>query len=447
MAKKFLIRGGKDISGIVSVSGSKNVVLKALVAACLTSEEIVLTNVPLINDFFAMVDLIRHIGGEVELDGHTARINVKNITEDTIPLEVGAKIRTSSLFFAPLLTRLGIANIPNPGGCRIGARRIDMHIEGLIKLGVDVDYESDDGYYHAKTSELTGSTFRFNKNTHTGTESMILCAVLAKGTTILENAALEPEIDELITLLNQMGAMIRREEERKIVIEGVESLHGTTYEVMPDRNEVVTFAIASSLLGGNITITNAQLPVIDAFCESFRKAGGAWEENEMGVRFYIPEKILPVDVITAPYPGFMTDWQAPWSILMTQADGESTIHEAVYEDRFQYAHELLKMGAKIELFNPEVENPSEFYNFNYEDVDESTRHAAKIKGKTTLHNAVLMVSDLRAGATLVLAALLARGESVVYGIEHLQRGYEDFAQRLESLGANIKEVDEEFQHG
>lgn len=442
--KKFLIQGGKALQGTVTVSGSKNVVLKALVAACLTNEEVILTNVPLINDFFAMVDLIKHIGGEVVIDGHTAKINVKDITENTIPLEVGAKIRTSSLFFAPLLTRLGIANIPNPGGCRIGARRIDMHIEGLISLGVDVDYESDDGYYHAKTEKLTGNTFRFHKNTHTGTESMILCAVLASGTTILENAAQEPEIDELITLLNQMGGNIRREGDRKIVIVGVPTLHGTTYEIMPDRNEVVTFAIASSLTGGNITITNAQLPVIEAFLQPFKKAGGEWEENDKGVRFYMPGKISATDVITAPYPGFMTDWQAPWSILMTQAEGESIIHEAVYEDRFQYVQELIKMGAKIELYNPVVENPETFYNFNYEDVDENTRHAARIKGATTLHNAVLNISDLRAGATLVLAALLAQGESAVYGIEHLKRGYEDFAQRLESLGATIKEVDEDF---
>lgn len=432
------------MKGNVCVSGSKNVVLKALVAACLTRDRVTLKNVPLINDFYAMVDLVKHIGGKVEITDHTAVIEVPEITQTTIPLEVGAKIRTSSLFFAPLLARKGKATIPNPGGCRIGARRIDMHIEGLMNLGVEVDYESEDGYYHAKTEGLTGNPFRFKKNTHTGTESMILCAVLAGGTTILENAALEPEIDDLIELLNKMGANVRREEGRRIVIDGVKELHGATFEIMPDRNEVVTFAIVSALLGGQITITNAQLNVLSAFLEAFEKAGGSWEENATGVRFFIKDKIMPVDVITAPYPGFMTDWQAPWSVLMTQAEGNSIIHEAVYEDRFQYTHELLKMGAKIELYNPEVINPDEFYNFNYEDVDENTRHAARIFGKTDLHNGVLTISDLRAGATLVIAALLPEGESVVYGIEHLRRGYEDFEKRLSSVGADIKEVEEDF---
>lgn len=442
--RKLIVHGGNKLSGTVSVSGSKNVVLKALVAACLTDEEVVLENVPLIADFYAMVELVEHIGGQVEISGHTAKIRVSELISTTIPFDIAAKIRTSSLFFAPLLSRQGEAIIPNPGGCRIGARRIDMHIEGLMKLGAEVDYMSEDGYFHAKAERLTGTTFRFHKNTHTGTENMILCSVLAQGTTVLENAAEEPEIDDLISMLNSMGGKIKREEGRKIVIEGVESLHGTTYTIMPDRNEVVTFIIATSLLGGETYIENADLSSLSAFLSAYKTAGGEWEENEKGIRFYFPNGIKAVDVITQPYPGFMTDWQAPWAILMTQAEGEAVIHEAVYEDRFQYVPELKKMGANIELFNPEVNNPEEFYNFNYEDVNPDTRHAARIKGKTKLHNAVLTISDLRAGATLVIAALLANGESVIYGLEHLKRGYEKFSIRLNALGAEIKEVEEEF---
>lgn len=441
--KKYIIHGGKPLSGEVVVSGAKNVVVKALVASCLTTDEITLENIPLINDLFVMLELIRQIGGKVALSGHTVKIKVEHIKSSALPLEIGAKVKTSSMFLAPLLIRCKSATIPNPGGCRIGARPIDRHIDGLEKMGAQISYYSEDGYFHAKTAGLKGTEYTFEKSTHTGTETLILAAVLAEGTTTLKNAAQEPEIDELISLLNKMGAKVARVKPREIIIEGVESLHGTTYNVMPDRNESVTFAVASAITGGNIWIKNMDIAHIKSFLDAFSKAGGKWEEKNMGIRFYIDGQIKPVDITTCPHPGFMTDWQGPWSVLATQANGVSTIHETIYENRFAYVSELSKMGAKMKLYNPHLANPEEIYNFNYDvSKKDEYRQALRITGKTNLHNAVLNIYDLRAGATVVLATLIAKGTSVIYGIEFLERGYESFDARLRKLGADLTETEE-----
>ena len=440
--RKYIINGGNELSGEVSVSGTKNVVLKALIAACLTSEEVELKNVPLISDFFVMLELVKEIGGKVSLSDHTVKIKVEKIHSVKLPLEIGAKTRTSSMFLSPLLARAHEALIPNPGGCRIGARPIDRHIEGLEQMGATISYMSQDGYFHAKTPGLKGTDYTFVKNTHTGTETLILAAVLAKGRTVLENAAEEPEIDDLINLLNLMGAKIKRKEKRTIVIDGVPSLHGASYSIMPDRNEVVTFAICSALTGGKILIKNVDLSTISEFLKKYEEAGGSYEKIDGKVRFYLKNGISPTDIVTKPHPGFMTDWQGPWALFMTQAKGESTIHETVYENRFAYVEELKKMGAKMKYYDPEIKNPKDFYNFNYEEGHEHNQ-ALKIFGPTPLHNAVLNIADLRAGATLVLASLIAKGESVIYGIDHLERGYEAFDERLRQLGANIK-VEEEL---
>ena len=439
--KKYIINGGKNLSGEVVISGSKNVVLKILVAACLTDEEIILKNVPLISDFHVMLELVREIGGEVELSEHTVKIRIPEIKTTKLPLEIGAKIRTTSMFLAPLLAREKNASIPNPGGCRIGARPIDRHIKGLEQMGAEISYYSDDGYFHAQTNGLKGTTYEFEKNSHTGTETLIIAAVLAEGTTIIKNAAEEPEVDDLIGFLNSMGAKIKRTQPRVIEIEGVESVHGTTYTIMPDRNEVVTIAICSALTGGNILIKNANLSDLDTFLKAFEKAGGAWEEKDGAVRFFIIDQVLPVDVATGPHPEFMTDWQGPWALLMTQAQGKSLLHETVYENRFAYKKEVEKMGAKMQFVAPVVENPDALYNFNYE-PEKKYRQQIQITGPRRLHNAVLDIADLRAGATLVLAALIAQGESVIYGIEYLDRGYEAFDTRLASLGADIHTLEE-----
>ena len=441
--KKYIIKGQKKLVGDVTISGAKNVITKALIAACLTDEEVILENVPLINDFFVMLELVREIGGRVTLSGHTVKIKMESVGATTIPLEIGAKIKTSSMFLAPLLIRAGRATIPNPGGCRIGARPIDRHIQGLIKMGAEVGYASEDGYFHAQTKGLVGTEYTFEKTTHTGTETLILVGVLARGQTILRNAAQEPEIDDLIRMLAKMGAKIKRAEPGVIVIDGVEKLHGATHRIISDRNEAETFAVISALTGGNIYIHNCDLLAMSAFLEVFKIAGGAWEEKNGAIRFYIKEEIRPVDVVTRPHPGFMTDWQGPWSILMTQANGESVIHETIYENRFAYVRELAKMGAKLSMFQPNIVDPTILYNFNYEDQKASRyRQALRISGKTPLHNAVLNIFDLRAGATLVIAALIAAGTSVIYGVELLERGYEAFDVRLRNLGADII-VDEE----
>lgn len=440
--EKFVINGGKKLKGEITVSGAKNVALKVLVAACLTKDPVVIKNIPKISDFFVMTDIIKEIGGKVTITNHTATVEVATIKKNTISLETAATIRTSSMFLAPLLARSKKAVIPNPGGCRIGARPIDRVVDGLNRLGAKVVYKSKDGYFHAETSGLVGAEYTFEKNTHTGTETLILAAVLAKGTTVLKNAAEEPEVDELIDVLNQMGAQVGRRDARTVVIEGVESLHGATVSIGPDRNEVVTFAIAALMTEGDITVKNAKVTGIESFLEKYKECGGGFEAKSNGLRFYYKGHLKAVNVDTAPYPGFMTDWQGPWTLLMTKANGESIIHETVYENRFGYVEGLQKMGANIELFNPKVANPKEFYNFNTEDDDKEFKHAAKVVGPKTLHNAVVSVSDLRAGATLVLAALSAKGESVVFGAEIVDRGYEQLEKRLEPLGANIKRVKE-----
>lgn len=438
--KKYIISGGKKLAGEVSIAGAKNVALKAIVAACLTDQKVILENVPRISDVDYMLELVEHFGGKVERENDKVVIEVTEIKNTRLPLETAVKMRASSLFFAPFIVRNKNAEIPNPGGDKIGARRIDMHIEGLEKLGVKVKAK-DDSYFYATTDNLKGSTYKFKKNTHTGTEQMILASVMAEGVTILDNCAQEPEVDELISLLNQMGADIKRTSMRTIQVKGVKKLLGTTFKIGPDRNEAVTFAIASALTGGNIWLKNIDKKFLEAFIRDFTRAGGRVEENDKGhIRFYINEKVHSTDVTTEIYPGFMTDWQGPWCVLMTQAEGESTIHETIYEDRFQYVYELRKMGAKIELFNPEIENPQEFYNFNYDDCTMETRHAIKIQGKTNLKGANMNMMDLRAGATLVLAALIAEGESEISGVDHIERGYEYFDERLQKLGADIKYI-------
>lgn len=262
---------------------------------------------------------------------------------------------------------------------------------------------------------------------------------------MLKNAAEEPEIDELISFLNKMGADIKRVEPRTIVINGVSKLHGVNFRIGTDRNEIITFAVAGIITQGDIFINNITRNGLTEFLKELDKIGAGYEEQKNGIRFYYKGLLKPTDITTSFYPGFMTDWQGPWAVLMTKAQGESVIHETVYENRFSYVSQLRRMGAKIRLFNPIVENPEKIYNFNIKDDKKSYFHAAKIFGPEELHNGIVEVSDLRAGATLVLAALAAKGESVIFGIEHLDRGYENFEKRLKSLGASIKRV--RFNYG
>ncbi len=445
--EKIVIKGGKKLTGSIFVSGAKNVALKALVAACLTSEEVIIKNIPLISDFMVMVAIIRELGGEVKIENHTAYIRMKKFKKEKISLSDAAKIRTSAMFLSPLLARVGKAVIPNPGGCRIGARPIDRTVKGLKKMGFEALYNSKDGYYYFKKNEHKKNnaavTYRFEKSTHTGTETLIMAAVLSKGKTILENAACEPEVNELIELLTQMGAKIKEKGKRRTIeITGVEKLNGAEFSIGPDRNEIVTLAVAAILTKGDIFIKNVGNVELSTFIEKLEKAGGGVEKKDNGIRFYYKGPLMSVDVQTSSYPGFMTDWQGPWSVLMTNAKGKTIIHETVYENRFGYVSELKKMGANIILFNPDVKNPEEVYGFNLSDNDPSYFHAIEVNGPTNLHNGVVEIADLRAGATLVLAALFAHGESTILGAEHLDRGYEKLEEGLGSLGADIKRVKE-----
>ena len=435
---KLIINGGRPLTGETYVSGSKNVALKALVAACLTDEEVIIENVPLISDVFVMTDIISELGGKIDTQDHTVFITAKKLSKTKIDLAIAAEIRSSAMFMAPLLVRVGEAVIPNPGGCRIGARPIDRTIEGLEKMGVDVVYKSRDGYFYMNAPKgLKGIDYIFSKSTHTGTETLLIAACLAHGKTVLRNAAEEPEIDELIGLLTRMGAKILRTKKRVIEIDGVKKLSGTRFKVHPDRNEVVTLAVAGVITKGDIFIKGIKDTDIKEFVVKMEEIGAGVEIKEYGIRFFYKGPIKASSVETSPYPGFMTDWQGPWAVLMTQAEGTSELIERVYEDRFGYVSELQKMGANIKFFNPNVGNPEEFYNFNIEDDNLSSKHAIQIKGPTKLHNGVVTISDLRAGATLALAALAAEGETVMLESNYLDRGYEKFEYRLQSLGADI----------
>lgn len=441
--EKLVIRGGSPLHGKVTVSGAKNVAMKVLLAALLTDEKITITGAPHISSVTGTADIVKPLGVKVDFADHTLDVSAENLNNTKVPMDLGGLYRTATMVMGPLLARLGHAAVPNPGGCRIGQRPIDRHIDGIKALGAKISYNSHDGYFYAEAKKLIGTHYKFAKNSHTGTETLILAAVLAEGETVIENAATEPEVDDLINLLLLMGANIRRLPDRKIIIHGVKKLHGAAYHIMPDRNEVVTYAIAALATGGDVVIEGTQRQYLQSFLEKLNHAGAGWEPlDSQTTRFYLKDKLKPTDIMTLPYPGFMTDWQAPWALLMTQAEGRSTIHETIFEDRFSYVPELRKMGADISFFEPLIKNPEQFYNFNYKDKDKEKFQAIKIQGPTKLHDAILKTTDLRAGATLILAALIASGESYVHGLEHIDRGYENIDQRLEKLGANIKRMKE-----
>ncbi len=441
---KFVVTGPTRLHGEVTSAGAKNVALKAIVVSLLTEETVILHNMPHIRDVMLMLDVVRSLGAVATFEGNTVTIEDGKSRSTTVPLEIGARLRTSSMVLGPMLSRYGKAMIPNPGGCRIGARPIDRHVEGLKNMGATIDYNSTDGFFHAEAEHLHGADITFEKNTHTGTETLILAAVLADGKTVLHNAAEEVEIDDLIALLNSMGADIKRTGHREITINGVKTLHGTEYTIMSDRNEEVTFAIAAVVSKGNIVVHHSERKHLKEFLDVFVKAGGKYKTvDDTTTEYYYDGPLNAVDVTTAQHPGFMTDWQAPWAILMTQAEGTSMIHETVFENRFSYVEELKKMGANIEYFDPVVSNPQEFYNFNWTDKKADTHQAIKITGPTTLHNAITSMSDLRAGATVVLAAIIANGKSYIHGVEQIDRGYEHIDTRLQSLGASIERIGED----
>ena len=435
---KYLVTGGNPLKGTVRIYGAKNSVFKLILAAALSDGDSTVENVCQIRNVFLVKEIIEQLGGKTSIntENHSATVSGKDLSGFSVPIELGKESRASSMMIPILLHRFGQARVPFPGGDNIGARSLDRHFAGLKKLGVEIS--TDEGVICAKSPNgLVGSGYTFEKSTHTGTETMILTAALAKGQTVLNNAAQEPEVDDLINFLNKMGADVKRIESRKIVINGVEKLHRAAYRAMPDQNEAVTFACSALATKGDVFVQEAREEHLGAFIEKVRETGGGVEISADGIRFFYKQPLKGINVETAPYPGFKTDWQALWVTLMTQAEGESTVHERVYESRFGFVPDLQKMGAKIELFNPEVSDPETFYNFNLKDIRGDSFHAVKILGPTHLHGEGLRVSDIRAGATLTLAALIAGGQSTIDNVEMIERGYENLEGRLQSLGAKI----------
>lgn len=435
---KFIINGGTPLKGEVGLCGAKNSGFKLLIASLYSKNPCTIRNFSRIGDVLTTADIIGELGGRVKFgENHILEVSSLNLNKPEFSQKTGKLSRASTYFVGPLLYRLGKAVIPIPGGCKIGRRPLDRHLEGFKALGAEVKIVND---VYEISGKLKGGQFKFSKNTHGGTDVLLIAAAAAEGETVLENAAAEPEVDDLIAFLNSIGAKIKRTEPRTIIIQGVKEFHETEYAVMPDRNEAVTFACGALATKGNVFVKQANPKVLGAFLEAVEKIGGGYEYTKGGIRFFYKGELKALNIVTKPYPGFMTDWMAIWMILMTQTKGECIVHETIFENRFAFTEGLKRMGAKIELFNPVVPNPDEIYNFNLSDDKSEYFHAAKVIGPTTLYGLNQEITDVRAGASLILASLIARGESELTGVEHVDRGYENLDGRLCSLGANIKRI-------
>jgi len=385
-----------------------------------------------------VAEIINSLGAKAQLVGERAyMVDPTSLSSHDIAEKYGRISRASSLFIPALLSRFGEVSVPFPGGDKIGARPLDRHFDGLAALGVEVKFENE--LIHAKTKGLHGATYCFPKSTHTGTETLIMTAVKAKGVTLLQNAALETEIDDLIEFLNTMGAKIERLPNRVIKIEGVEHLHGAIHQIMPDHNQVVSFACAAIATKGDVIVENARPSDLTAFLTALDQAHAGYQVGNFGVRFFYKGPLQGAVIATGIHPGFKTDWQPLWVTMMTQATGVSVLHETVLENRFAYVKALNEMGASIQLFNPEVDNPDKLYNFNLENDRPEFFHAARIVGPSALHGGEFDVQDLRHGATLMIAGLTATGETTLHdSTDHIDRGYEKLDRILHKLGANIQ---------
>lgn len=437
---KLIIQGGTPLKGAVKLSGAKNSSYKLMIASLLCHHENRLLNLSRIADVNLVKNIIKKLGAKAYSAGdRTMFINAKNLTNSVIPEELGKASRASSMFIAPLLARLKKATVPLPGGDKIGKRPLGWHFDGLKAMGATIKVENN--MLKATCKSLHGTSYTFPKNSHTGTETLIMAAVLASGTTTLKNAALEPEVDDLIEFLNKMGADIKRLPGRVIKIKGVKELKPVIHQVMPDRNEAVSYAIAGVVTKGDIIIENVNQDHLKIFLEKLKLAGVNVEIDKYGIRIYYQKNLKAVDITTKPHPGFMTDHQPLWSVLATQLNGSSNIVETIMSSRFQFAKDLISMGAKIIFFDPKPKDPETFYNFNLKDDHPTQQHGMTITGPTPLIGRDIKVTDIRAGATLALAGLAATGTSTLTGLEHIDRGYEDFAGRLLQLGAKIKRID------
>jgi len=405
------------LRGKVKISGSKNAVLPAIVASLLTEERLWLENTPRVKDVFTTLTLMEELGADSELKEDVLSIRSKKIISPEASYELVRSMRASILVLGPLLARYGRAIVALPGGCAIGSRPIDLHIAGMQRLGASITLEH--GYITAEASRLRGAEIQFEKKTVGGTENLLMAATLAQGETILRNCAQEPEIVSLAELLVKMGARIDGVGEEVVRIRGVKELGGATHQIIPDRIEAGTFLVAGALAQGDITLENVDPGHLTAIVEKLSVSGANIERvDDRTLRVIGSADIKPQDVTTSPYPGFPTDMQAQFMVLMTQASGTSIITETIFDRRFSHVNELLRLGANIEVQGDK----------------------AIVKGKTPLSGAEVMATDLRASASLILAGLIARGETVINDLEHLDRGYEKIEDKLKRLGASIERL-------
>jgi UDP-N-acetylglucosamine 1-carboxyvinyltransferase len=414
---QLVIRGGKSLSGEVRVSGAKNAALPLMAAALLTEEPLELDNVPRLVDVRTIAKLLRHMGVGVEGDGTpTIRLRARDVTRPEAPYDLVKTMRASVLVLGPLAARLGRARVSLPGGCAIGPRPINLHLMGLEKLGATI--RLDQGYVEVEARRLKGARIAFDLQTVTGTENLMMAAALAEGTTILENAACEPEVEDLARLLNAMGARVEGAGTATITIHGVSALGGVSHRIIPDRIEAGTFAVAAAITGGDITLRECQPGHLEAVIAKLEEAGMRIQAGPHSLRVTGTGRPRAVNVRTQPFPGFATDMQAQMMALMTIAEGRSVITEAVFGNRFMHVNELLRLGADITIAG----------------------NTAVVQGVPNLLGAPVMATDLRASASLILAALAAQGRTVVSRIYHLDRGYETIEHKLTALGADIKRV-------
>ncbi len=418
---KLHIIGSKPLYGKVQISGAKNAALPAMAASLLTEEEIHLTNVPAVRDIKTMAKLLSDLGCEVLTEhlneSHTVKLSAPRLQSAEAPYDLVKTMRASVLALGPLVSRFGKARVSLPGGCAIGARPVDLHIKGLEKLGAQVHIAH--GYMEAVSPKLKGASIIFERVTVTGTENLMMAATLAEGETILHNAALEPEISDLAILLRNMGAQIQGDGTSTIRIQGVTRLSGAEHRIMPDRIEAGTFLIAGAITRGNVEVDQCNPDHLDALVEKLAEVGvKIVKVSPQCLQVSIPEELRSRDVKTREYPGFATDMQAQYMTLMTQAQGRAVITETIFENRFMHAQELDRMGAEIKI--------------------EGNR--AMVSGPTPLSGANVIASDLRASASLVLAGLIADGETLIDRVYHLDRGYEKIEEKLRQLGATITRV-------
>lgn len=413
---KLLIRGGKRLSGDVTISGAKNAALPILCAGLLTDGDLVLSNVPHLQDVVTITKLMTQMGLRVRENGEQLVLNGNDITRPEAPYELVKTMRASILVLGPLLARFGQAKVSLPGGCAIGSRPVDQHIKGLQAMGAEIHIEA--GYIHAKAKRLKGARIVTDMITVTGTENLLMAAALADGETVLENAAREPEVGDLAHLLVKMGAKIEGIGTDRLVIQGVEKLHGAEHEVIADRIETGTFLCAVAATGGDVTLHRTRAGLLDAALDKLREAGAILTSGEDWIRIQMARRPKAVSFRTTEYPGFPTDMQAQFMALNCLAEGTSHVTETIFENRFMHVQELNRLGAAI-------------------DVEGNT---AIVSGVEKFLGAPVMATDLRASASLVIAGLAAQGETVVERIYHLDRGYDRMEAKLSAIGADIERI-------